>query len=596
MAKSMRPGSAQTGAPAASRGGPAALLALVGGAYRRASGALRRFLERRRYPYLVRRRELVCHYLDGRRVRHITNVALLVQRDHLTHYVDNYHWRAEARRHGMVIRPPTAELLDGERYKAYLGPYGMAVLPDVYGVRFAVPLARGVAEVEVMWELEDEGEAATTYFATTVDVPTQELRIQVVTRQPAFNARVYIYDYVSSADPVEERELPVENGCTITYVTEPRVGRRYVLAWECEPAALEAETLPQEAPTAIPRRAARAAPPVHILHLSDLHLGSESQAEWYRAQLVADLTKELQVGRVDFMAVSGDIANRADPAEYAAARAFLSGVSKDLELPMNRIVVVPGNHDVSWDLSERAYRFVPQQELPAGIPEGHAIPARDGMLLRDEARYRRRFSHFARFYRDLWRRAYPVDYRAQGLLYAFQGDHILFLALNSAWAIDHHFRQRAGINIDALANALGRLRGHDYDGWLKIAVWHHPVAGRELMSDDFLQLLVVHGFQVCLHGHIHEAAQGFYRYDANRGLHIIGAGTFGAWVRELVPAIPWQYNLLVYDPQAHSITVETRKRERPDGAWMADARWGDKRNPRPRYRIRLPNPPLMRQI
>jgi hypothetical protein len=29
--------------------------------------------------------------------------------------------------------------------------------------------------------------------------------------------------------------------------------------------------------------------------------------------------------------------------------------------------------------------------------------------------------------------------------------------------------------------------------------------------------------------------------------------------------------------------VETRKKDKPDGAWTADARWGDKNNPIPRY-------------
>jgi hypothetical protein len=31
------------------------------------------------------------------------------------------------------------------------------------------------------------------------------------------------------------------------------------------------------------------------------------------------------------------------------------------------------------------------------------------------------------------------------------------------------------------------------------------------------------------------------------------------------------------------VTVETRKKEKPDGAWSADPRWGDKNNPVPRY-------------
>jgi hypothetical protein len=36
------------------------------------------------------------------------------------------------------------------------------------------------------------------------------------------------------------------------------------------------------------------------------------------------------------------------------------------------------------------------------------------------------------------------------------------------------------------------------------------------------------------------------------------------------------------------MTVNTRKKEKPDGAWSADARWGDKNNPSPSYRFIVP--------
>nr|VFJ61479.1 MAG: hypothetical protein BECKDK2373C_GA0170839_108914 [Candidatus Kentron sp. DK] len=129
---------------------------------------------------------------------------------------------------------------------------------------------------------------------------------------------------------------------------------------------------------------------------------------------------------------------------------------------------------------------------------------------------------------------------------------------------------------------------HKYDGWLKIAVFHHPVTGRQQMNDEFMQLLAVHGFQICLHGHVHEAMESFHQHDDQRGINIIGAGTFGAPTTEQVTGIPLQYNLLTFDPATGKMTVNTRKREKPDGAWSADARWGDRNDPKPWYRFRAP--------
>ena len=141
----------------------------------------------------------------------------------------------------------------------------------------------------------------------------------------------------------------------------------------------------------------------------------------------------------------------------------------------------------------------------------------------------------------------------------------------------------------ALAKALDRLQDGKYDGWLKIAVWHHPITGKEMMNDEFMQQLTVHGFQICVHGLVHEAGQWFYHYDDRRGIHIIGAGTFGAPADEQVTGIPLQYNLLTFDPKIGEITVNTRKKEKSDGAWSADARWGPKNYPKPRYRFKVSN-------
>ena len=328
---------------------------------------------------------------------------------------------------------------------------------------------------------------------------------------------------------------------------------------------------------------------IHILHLSDLHFGDDTFAGVCRTQLETDLIQELGIRRLEYLVISGDVANRSTEKEYDAAFAMVDGLVKRFGLDASRVVVVPGNHDLNWDLSEAAYPFVPKRKLPSPLPEDRCIPAGDaGALLRDDALYRERFAHFnSHFYRRVYSgQDYPLEYADQALFVERPEDRILFLGLNSCWQLDHHYRDRASIHMPALSRALDRLQGGRYDGWLKIAVWHHPVTGKEHpMNDEFMQLLAVHGFQVCLHGHIHEAIEGFHKYDDRRGIHIIGAGTFGAPAKEQVPGIPLQYNLLTFDPQTGEMTVNTRKKEKPNGAWSADARWGDKNDPKPWYQF-----------
>lgn len=329
---------------------------------------------------------------------------------------------------------------------------------------------------------------------------------------------------------------------------------------------------------------------LYILHLSDLHIRSSSEANKYRSQLETDLKKELEINRLDYLVISGDIANFSTQDEYEAAFNLVDSIVKRFGLDSERVIIVPGNHDINWEISEEAYPFIHKRKLPELLPEGKYISAGEaGALIRDEELYKKRFLNFNNyFYKKVYGGLqFPLDYAEQGILRPSPENKILFLAINSCCEIDHNYQHRAEINMEMLSCAIDQLLDENYDDWLKIAVWHHPVSGNESINTDFLQLLTVHGFNVCMHGHIHEAEESYYKYDEKRGIHIIGAGTFGAPIRQQKAGIPLQYNLLTFNPKTQKITVNTRKKEKPDGAWSADPRWGDKKSPVSFYTIKL---------
>ncbi|MCP4352327.1 MAG: hypothetical protein GY795_43265, partial [Desulfobacterales bacterium] len=62
---------------------------------------------------------------------------------------------------------------------------------------------------------------------------------------------------------------------------------------------------------------------------------------------------------------------------------------------------------------------------------------------------------------------YPLEYEEQGILYFFKKHKLLFLGLNSCFEIDHEYKERSGINPNALASAFDKLMKDDYDNWLK---------------------------------------------------------------------------------------------------------------------------------
>lgn len=327
-----------------------------------------------------------------------------------------------------------------------------------------------------------------------------------------------------------------------------------------------------------------------LLHLSDLHFETADQVTIAYAQLAADLRQQ-GIDRLDALVVSGDLVNRATAGEYAAAGLFLEHVKSGFELTSNAVVVVPGNHDVSWADAKRAYRLMARADVTGELVAGTYVEHGPEVVeLRDEEAYRLRFAPFAELYEKVKGEPYPLAYDGQATLAHLPEAGLVILGLNSAWEIDHRFRDRASLHMGALAKALQRLPA-PAPGELRVATFHHPIHSPEesrLLDSGFLQQLAVAGFRLILHGHVHRPDAALYRYDrtvGGRQLDIVTAGTFGAPVREWVPGYPLEYNLLLIG--AREITVETRCRREVNGAWEPDARWlqGPGQDPLPRYVI-----------
>ncbi|ESA36637.1 ntpase (nacht family) [Leptolyngbya sp. Heron Island J] len=315
---------------------------------------------------------------------------------------------------------------------------------------------------------------------------------------------------------------------------------------------------------------------VNILHLSDLHFGTQDDAKRWYTQIATDLRQDLKCDKLNALIISGDIANRSSPEEYEAARKFIVDLVISFRLKWPEVICVPGNHDLNWNLAKDAYRVVRRTDYQGALDEGHVIDYGEFVEVLDPEQYKQRFSCFSCFYDNIVNRLYPLEPERQYTLNYFPKQDLLVLGLNSAWQLDHHYTTRAGINTNALANALIEIDENStyQDSRLKIAVWHHPLNSPDedrIKDHGFMQQLAKHGFRLALHGHIHQAMAQYYQHRAGSQIDVIAAGTFGAPVREWVPGYPLQYNLLRWED--NRLTVYTRKRPEPNGAWQPDAMW-----------------------
>ncbi|XWK86814.1 MAG: AAA-like domain-containing protein [Phormidium sp.] len=348
---------------------------------------------------------------------------------------------------------------------------------------------------------------------------------------------------------------------------------------------------------------------MEIIHLSDLHFGTEENARLWSSQLVQDVRREMNLSTIDALILSGDIANKATEAEYKAAQLFLDELKKEFNLQPNQIIIVPGNHDIDRNPVTKAYKNNYQGELKEGFGQGYyrkqiknlgeysltseyksrteefiklkqkqSDKDKDSFfLVRHEETYKQRFKNFSDFYQYIKGEPYPLEDKEQGILNYFPEQKLLIVGFNSAWQINHidpdHLND-ANINNDPITKVLNEIELRDYQDWVKIAVWHHPLHSPfedRIKDDSFMQRLSQSGFCFVIHGHIHNADESPYHRPYEGRIRFIPAGTFGAPVRQWVPGYPLQYNRLKLTRD--KLTIYTRRREQLNGVWKPDARW-----------------------
>ncbi len=113
-----------------------------------------------------------------------------------------------------------------------------------------------------------------------------------------------------------------------------------------------------------------------MLHISDIHFKSpdclkESQDPDHpiRTRMMRDLNAQLaSLGEVGAILIGGDIAFKAAPDEYQAARAWIEQLCENSGCPKERVFVVPGNHDVDRGLIGNSVQIQNVQHAIASAP------------------------------------------------------------------------------------------------------------------------------------------------------------------------------------------------------------------------------------
>jgi 3',5'-cyclic AMP phosphodiesterase CpdA len=279
-----------------------------------------------------------------------------------------------------------------------------------------------------------------------------------------------------------------------------------------------------------------------------------------------------------YIVVSGDIVYTASEEEYGLAQSFAKTLSERLNVPKEKIIFCPGNHDVDWT-DNRTQRFDNYLEF---LREFYG-----------DDLFRCRYPRVKWDFKKYSPRDQPADIVS---VVKFDDYSILFASFNSC--VYETKQQHYGfVGEKQLRQIRDLLDEHADSSLLKIAVFHHhihpypePIYLNEkeehwtdlsTLRDGGLleQFLEKQKFDVVLHGHKHKAqlretlVRDENPTESLRPLLVCGAGSCGVASAELEHAVANQYQVLEFLSPKRNRDLEFLRVEWRELATRAGAEW-----------------------
>jgi predicted phosphodiesterase len=217
------------------------------------------------------------------------------------------------------------------------------------------------------------------------------------------------------------------------------------------------------------------------------------------ARLHTDLARlEADQGlRPDLLVVTGDLAEWGLGSEFQKAFEFVGALADAVDLPRDRVVIVPGNHDVNRDACAS---YFSRQKADEADPVPPFWP---------------KWEHFAtaftQFYTDVPGVSFTPD--EPWTLFEVPDLSIVVAGLNSTMAESHRDTDHYGWLGEAQLRWFAeRLAGYRRRGWLRLGAVHHNAVRGAVRDDENLRdvdqldrLLGEPGLlHLLLHGHTHD--------------------------------------------------------------------------------------------
>lgn len=251
---------------------------------------------------------------------------------------------------------------------------------------------------------------------------------------------------------------------------------------------------------------------MRIVHLSDIHLSEENKDDlenYFMGSLVNDLEKFHREKQIDLIIISGDLIDQGgkglskkDPYQIFVSK-FIDPISTALGIHKNRILFVPGNHDVDNAQVKR------KDELLLGSPDETNVQSIRELYNKQKTRFEDETVRLKKY------KSFERKFHLENERYKYSNFESLFIhevadlkvgiaLLNDSWRCSIKGSPNGlFLGIDQLFNASKYFDSENTN--INIAVFHHPLQSfNDDEKDEIENILKSKSFTVVICGHNHK--------------------------------------------------------------------------------------------
>jgi 3',5'-cyclic AMP phosphodiesterase CpdA len=282
---------------------------------------------------------------------------------------------------------------------------------------------------------------------------------------------------------------------------------------------------------------------ITILHLSDMQFGinhrfgaEHTECNSLLQRLHEDLCA-LEPGlKPDLVVLSGDLTEWANLKEFEDVYQFIDGLSQKCAIPHNRIILIPGNHDIN---RKKCEIYFENCQLEGDAPK---------------APYFDKWTFYKRFFDRFYEGEANIQFTEERpySLFEIAELKVVVAGLNSTLKESHRDTDHYGwVGEEQLKWFKAALEGYKQRGWLRIAAVHHNVQRGAIDDDENLKdaedlkRLLKDSVNLVLHGHTHQADLAWLTQKSP----ILATGSAGLKQTARPDGTPNQYQLIQLQAQ-----------------------------------------------